>query len=149
MCFKDCKLLQHMGIKLKSSNPVTSLLSRMPMFRFPIIDLNNGGSIDGFLENMKVIMEQFADSTVIVPGHGTLAPEKIKLLTIKDLKSYHKDLTESVKWVRKEIKAGKSLEQIQEKGLPEKFNSYNENYIYINNKRWIKIVFEDFQLSKQ
>ncbi|MFI1772726.1 MBL fold metallo-hydrolase [Thalassobellus citreus] len=113
---------------------------------FPIIDLNNGGSIDGFLDNMKSILSDFSDETIIVPGHGTLAPNKIELLTVKDLKVYYENLRESVDWVRNEIKSGKTLTEIQDKGLPIKFDSFNENYIYISNKRWIKIVCEDYNL---
>jgi Tol biopolymer transport system component/glyoxylase-like metal-dependent hydrolase (beta-lactamase superfamily II) len=116
---------------------------------FPIIDLDNEGSVDGFLENMKSILGDFSDETIIVPGHGTLSPNKIELLTIKDLEVYYQDLKESIEWIRTEIKSGKTLGEIQKVGLPEKFDSFDENYIYISNKRWIKIVFEDYYLFSQ
>lgn len=131
-------------IYFKTSN-VLYLGDYVFLNHFPIIDLGNGGSIDGFLENMKFILNTYSDETVIVPGHGTLAPKAIELLTIKDLKKYYSDLSESVEWIRNEIKSEQTLERIQEKGLPKKFDSFNENFIYINNKKWIAIVFEDYK----
>jgi len=108
---------------------------------FPIIDTKNGGSVDGFLDNLKHITEEFSENVVVVPGHGTLSPKEFKLTTVKDLKKYHKNLLFSVNWIKSQIKNKKSLKEIQDSKLPELFTSFDKNAIYIKSKTWIKIVY--------
>ena len=40
---------------------------------FPYIDLNNGGSVDGYIAAQKQILELADATTRIIPGHGPLA----------------------------------------------------------------------------
>lgn len=40
---------------------------------FPYIDLDAGGSIDGYKENLRRIIRMTDDETVIIPGHGPLS----------------------------------------------------------------------------
>jgi len=112
---------------------------------FPIIDLNNDGSVIGFLENLNSILHRFPDETIIIPGHGTLRPAPIKTTTIKELKHYYEQLKVSVNWIKDQISDGKTLIEIQEKGLPKEFNSFDEGAIYIKSKQWITIVDEFYR----
>lgn len=40
--------------------------------RFPYIDLDNGGSLDGYIAAQRRIIELAGNDTSIVPGHGTI-----------------------------------------------------------------------------
>lgn len=42
-------------------------------YLFPYIDLDNGGSVDGFIAGQRRIIALADDDTIIVPGHGPLA----------------------------------------------------------------------------
>ena len=42
-------------------------------YLFPFIDLDSGGSVDGYIAGQKRILDMADDDTVIVPGHGELA----------------------------------------------------------------------------
>ena len=42
-------------------------------YQFPFIDLDNGGSLDGYIAGQQRIIAMADDSTQIIPGHGPLA----------------------------------------------------------------------------
>ncbi len=43
---------------------------------YPYIDLNNGGSINGYISAQKQMLALSNDQTKIIPGHGTLSNKK-------------------------------------------------------------------------
>lgn len=102
---------------------------------FPFIDLNSGGDVAGYEHNVAAAISKIPAGAKIIPGHGPLA-------TIDDLKSFHAMLVETIGIVRDRMKAGKTLEQIQTEGLPEKWKSWGGGFI--NTKTWINIVYQSF-----
>ena len=44
--------------------------------RYPYIDLNSGGSVDGYIAAVKRSLMLMDDSTKIIPGHGSLATKQ-------------------------------------------------------------------------
>ncbi len=52
---------------------------------FPFIDLDNGGSVAGFLAAQRQILAMSDDDTVIVPGHGNIAASKADLQAAVDM----------------------------------------------------------------
>ena len=48
--------------------------------KYPFIDLNSGGSIDGYIAAQQMILETINEDTQIIPGHG-------KLSNVQDLKN--------------------------------------------------------------
>ena len=42
-------------------------------YMFPFIDLNSGGSVDGYIAGQQRIIEMADENTMIIPGHGPLA----------------------------------------------------------------------------
>ncbi len=40
--------------------------------RFPFIDLRSGGSVAGYISNVKLLLSQIDDKTRLIPGHGDL-----------------------------------------------------------------------------
>ncbi len=84
---------------------------------YPYIDRDVGGSALGLRDNMAQLLEIVDDETKIIPGHGPLA-------TKADLQKYHDYVAETIDYVEGQKSADKSLEEVQEAGLPEKYAPY-------------------------
>jgi len=96
--------------------------------RFPYIDTDGGGSVDGYIAGIKHIVEFAKDDTKIIPGHGELA----------DKKEYQRALDMIVKtrqWVMQQKQSGLSLEQAIENGLPEQWKAWS--WAFIDEKKWL------------
>jgi len=72
---------------------------------FPFIDLDSGGSVDGFLAAQKRVLALCDDETKIIPGHGSLASKA-------DLAAAIAMLEDAQGRVRALVGAGKSEEEI-------------------------------------
>ncbi len=103
--------------------------------RFPYIDIDSGGDVAGFIENIDRALEMISADTKIIPGHGPLS-------TRGDLKTFRGMLEETTALIRKGAKDGKSLEQLQAAGLPDKWKSWGTGFI--DTKRWISIVHRSY-----
>jgi cyclase len=101
--------------------------------RFPFVDLDSGGSVQGMINNVASLIKTIPADAKLIPGHGPLA-------TIDDLKAYHQLLVESSKIVQDEMKKGKSLDEIKKAGLPEKFKEAGSGFIKTD--AWIETVYK-------
>ena len=99
---------------------------------FPFVDLNSGGSVEGYLKTVAAVLEKIPADAKIIPGHG-------KLATVEDLKGFHAMLVETTGLVKKAIADGKSLAEIKAAGLPEKFKDFGAGSIKTD--RWIETIF--------
>jgi glyoxylase-like metal-dependent hydrolase (beta-lactamase superfamily II) len=72
---------------------------------FPFIDLDNGGSVDGFIAGQQRILSMIDDETKIIPGHGELG-DKDDLQMAVDM------LVDARRRVKALVDAGKSEDQI-------------------------------------
>lgn len=102
--------------------------------RFPFVDLASGGSVDGYLKNVRRMLKELPEDYRIIPGHGPLA-------TKEDLGAFEEMLVETTGIVRGGIEAGKTLNQIKAEGLPPKYKDWGGGFI--NADRWISIVYGD------
>lgn len=90
---------------------------------FPFIDLDSGGTVDGYIAAQKKIHEMADDDTKIIPGHGTLT-DKAGLKTDIDM------LVESRKRVKALVDAGKNADEIvAENPLASYHDQYNWGFI--------------------
>jgi glyoxylase-like metal-dependent hydrolase (beta-lactamase superfamily II) len=85
--------------------------------RFPFVDLDSGGRVQGIARTVARALEQFPADTRIIPGHGPLAGRA-------DLERYQRMITETVRAVKAGIEAGRSLEDIQRAGLSEEWKGW-------------------------
>ena len=83
--------------------------------RFPFVDLESGGSVEGLTKNIGEIITKIPAGAKLIPGHGPIS-------TVDDLKSYHRMLQETTEIVRRKIAAGKTLDQIKSEGFPKNGN---------------------------
>ncbi len=74
--------------------------------RFPYIDLNSGGSVNGLIDTQKKALMVINDETVIIPGHGRPSNKK-------ELSAYTVMLEEIRDKVVQAIKEGASLEEVK------------------------------------
>ncbi|MDE1207074.1 MBL fold metallo-hydrolase [Tenacibaculum larymnensis] len=87
--------------------------------KFPYIDIDSGGTIDGYIKGVENMIMIADDDTKIIPGHGNVSSEKelkVYLSMLKDLKST----------ISSEIKKGRSLEEVKSNSsITGKYKSYN------------------------
>ncbi|HEV2860006.1 MAG TPA: MBL fold metallo-hydrolase [Pyrinomonadaceae bacterium] len=99
--------------------------------RFPFVDIDSGGSVEGLIRNVGQVIAQAPAGVKIIPGHGPLS-------SIEDLRTYHGMLQETTSLIRERMRQGKTLEQIKAEGLPEKWRTWGTGFI--NTDRWIETV---------
>ena len=103
--------------------------------RFPFVDIDSGGSVEGLIRNVGEIIAQAPAGVKIIPGHGPVS-------TVEDLRAYHSMLRETTDLVRKRMKAGRTLEQLKAEGLPEKWKEWGSGFV--NTDRWIETIHREF-----
>jgi len=106
--------------------------------RFPFVDLDSGGSVQGMAKNVGEIIPKLPAGVKLIPGHGPIS-------TIDDLKAYHRMLLATTEIVRKKIAAKKSLERVKKEGLPAEWKSWGEGFIKTD--QWLELVYRS--LSKK
>jgi cyclase len=106
--------------------------------RFPFVDLESGGSVQGLTKNVGEILGKLPAGVKLIPGHGPIS-------TADDLKAYHRMLVETTEIVRKKIAAQKTLGQIKTEGLPDEWKSWGAGFIKTD--MWLELVYRS--LSKQ
>jgi glyoxylase-like metal-dependent hydrolase (beta-lactamase superfamily II) len=54
---------------------------------YPFIDYSTGGSIDGTIQAVEGILRSVSEATIIIPGHGEPASNRVELTTYRDMLS--------------------------------------------------------------
>lgn len=91
---------------------------------FPYIDMDNGGSVAGFLEAQRRILAMSDDDTVIIAGHGTAAGSKADLQAAIDM------LVDAEARVEALVVEGKTEEEILAANpLADYHDTWNWNFI--------------------
>jgi cyclase len=103
--------------------------------RFPFVDLESGGSVQGLINNIATLINQIPADAKIIPGHGPLS-------TIEDLKTYHGTLVDTSNLIQAEMKKGRSVDDIKKAGLPEKYKTWGSGFIKTD--FWIETVYRSY-----
>lgn len=103
--------------------------------RFPFIDIDNGGSVEGYIAGVKKIIEFANTDTKIIAGHGPIA-------TTDDLKASIKMLNETHNIIYELTEQGLSLESIKKLNP---LNDYTKNWgwEFISTDRMITTLYYD------
>ena len=107
--------------------------------RFPFVDLDSGGSVEGLTKNIGELITKIPAGAKLIPGHGPIS-------TIDDLKTYHRMLIETTAIIRQKIEAKKTLDQIKSEGLPAEWNSWGTGFIKTD--LWIELVYRSLTTKK-
>ncbi len=104
--------------------------------RFPYIDLNGGGSVMGYRDNVSAILDKLDNNTQVIPGHGELATRN-ELLKFKHM------LDDCINWMRGEIEMGHDLAKIKQQGVPQEYQDWG--WQFISAEKWIDTLYQDLQ----
>ncbi len=99
--------------------------------RFPFVDIDSGGTVDGFIANVALLLEKISADTVIIPGHGSLANRA-------DLQRYYNMLVATRAAVKSMQAEGLDLAAIQARGLDAQWASWGGGFIKQDN--WISFI---------
>ena len=102
---------------------------------FPYVDLNSGGTVQGFMANTEKILAEISENVKIIAGHGPLASKA-------DLQENYRMLEETVALVTQKMKDGKSLDEIKKEGLQEEWKSWSWNFI--TEEKWIETIYNSY-----
>lgn len=98
---------------------------------FPPVDYDHGGDVQQFAKNLETIMQMFPPNVKIVSGH-------LHDATIKDLSIYHHMITATTNIIRKELKNGRSLEEMQKANILKDWEAWGS---HVSCSMWIKVIF--------
>ena len=100
--------------------------------RFPFIDLDSGGNVDGYISTIETILTRIDKQTKVIPGHGPLST-KDNVVEFLEMLKYSRDM------VMGAIGEEKSKKEIAELRFPEKYSDWGSGFI--NNERWLSILY--------
>src|SRR5215204_1969257 len=107
--------------------------------RFPFVDLESGGSVEGLIRNIGELIGKIPPGAKLIPGHGPIS-------TIDDLKSYHRMLQQTTEIVRQKISAGKTVDQIKTEGLPAEWEPWGTGFIKTD--LWVQTIYKSLTAKK-
>ena len=90
--------------------------------RFPFVDIDSGGNVFGYIDNVDAVLQRVDDATVIVSGHAGLT-DKV------GLQRFHQMLKSTSAQVKAALDKGMSVEQIVEQGLGEQWQDWGTGFI--------------------
>ena len=102
---------------------------------FPYIDLDNGGSVEGFIKAQETLVAMSDDDTVLISGHGELASKA-------DVERNLAVLKEGRELVKAMVDAGKSEEEVLAANPLAKFHD-EYNWSFITTERMTKTHYRD------
>jgi len=103
--------------------------------RFPFVDLESGGSVQGLINNVGILIAKIPADAKLIPGHGALS-------TMDDLKAYHQMLLETSKIVTDGMRKKKTLDELKKAGFPEKFKDAGSGFI--KTEAWIETIYKSY-----
>ena len=106
--------------------------------RFPFIDVDSGGDVLGYMRNVDALVTNLPADAKLIPGHGPLS-------TMDDLKTFERMLQTTIGIVKGSLMAGRTLDQIQEAGLPKEWDEWGTGFI--DTRRWLAILHDGLTRS--
>ncbi len=106
---------------------------------YPYIDVSHGGSIDGMIAAAERISSMIDENTKIIPGHGPLSNRE-------EVKTYRDMLVTIRDRIKKQIKEGKTLEEVLASKPTADFDK--EKPSAIPPEMFVRIVYNDLVKKK-
>jgi glyoxylase-like metal-dependent hydrolase (beta-lactamase superfamily II) len=107
--------------------------------RYPYIDLDSGGSVDGYIEAIKHTLELINDDTKIIPGHGAVSNKKEyreNLVMLETLRSK----------VLAEIQKGKTEEEVvANKDITKTYDDLGFSWSFITSEKIRRTLYKDLK----
>ena len=103
---------------------------------FPFLDVANGGDIDSWVRDLDAVLSGLPADAKIIPGHGPLGGPA-------ELKAFRGMLAASADLVRKQMKAGKTVDEIKAAGLTPDLEPWSKGFM--NAPRWLELVYRSLE----
>ena len=107
---------------------------------FPSVDIEAGGTLDGMMSALAVVIDILPPGAKIIPGHYELSDAA-------GLHATHEMLVETVAFVRQAKTSGLSLEEIQQQGLPDPYDQWGKTG-YTPADAWITNIFMALEMEQ-
>ena len=101
--------------------------------RFPYVDVPSGGSIDGYVANVRTAASAVPDDVAVIPGHGALS-------TKAELLNWISKVEASAQLVRDALDQNQDVTEIAAQ-LNKEYPGWGSGFI--GSARWIAIVQQD------
>ncbi|WP_375768409.1 MBL fold metallo-hydrolase [Archangium gephyra] len=107
--------------------------------KYPFIDLESGGSLEGYLRNVERVLQTLPAGVKIIPGHGALSGRE-------QLETFAQMLRDTVSLVKGKLAAGKTLEQVKAEGMPEKYKTWGDGFL--KPEQWLTVAYQSLSGQK-
>jgi cyclase len=102
--------------------------------RFPLVDTENGGDVDGLIANVEKVLAAVPDDVKIIPGHGELSDKA-------GLRRYLGVLKDTLAVVQRGVDAGKTAEQLKAEKVLAQWDDWGQ--AYIKTDMWIDTLYAE------
>lgn len=102
--------------------------------RFPFIDIQHGGSLDGMIKAHETVISKSNKNSRYIPGHG-------KVATYAGLKAYVADLKKIRSILKKVKRKGLSLDKAKDKNPLAEFDKKGWGNYFIKTGKFMDIVY--------
>jgi glyoxylase-like metal-dependent hydrolase (beta-lactamase superfamily II) len=92
---------------------------------FPFIDLDSGGSVDGYVAAVEALLDELPGDWTVIPGHGPLASKT-------DLEFFLEMLQQTRGLVKESLEAGLKLEDMKAQDLLEPWKQWSWGFISVD-----------------
>ncbi|MDD9963314.1 MAG: MBL fold metallo-hydrolase [Gammaproteobacteria bacterium] len=121
------------AVWFKSSN-VLHLGDQLFSGRFPYIDLEAGGTVQGYIANLESVIKSAPADVKVIPGHGPLT-------NIDGVRQAAAVIRATRDTVARAIAEGMKVDAIIEAGLGDEYAEWGSGFI--NEENWIRILAMD------
>jgi glyoxylase-like metal-dependent hydrolase (beta-lactamase superfamily II) len=108
-------------------------------YGFPFVDIDAGGSVHGMIDAIEKLIAQLPADVKVIPGHGPIS-------NIDDVKKYLVMLKETRDAVDTAMKQGKTLEQMKQEKVLDKWKALSGNFI--SSDTYLETVYNDLSGKK-
>ena len=125
------------AVWFKSAN-VLHLGDQLFSGRFPYIDLDAGGTVQGYAANLQAVLERAPSDVRIIPGHGPLGSLEAVREALSVIRATRAKVAQA-------IADGTGIEAIIQTGLGSEYADWGSGFI--NEERWIRILARDIEAA--
>jgi cyclase len=102
---------------------------------FPFIDLDNGGSVQGYIANVEKVLAEVPADTKIIPGHGPVTG-------VEEAKAWVAMLKDTAALVQAGVKQGKTADQLKKEKVLAKYERFGTGFMKTD--VFIDILYREF-----
>ena len=123
------------AVWFKSAN-VLHLGDQLFSGRFPYIDLDAGGTVQGYAANLEAVLKRAPEDVQVIPGHGPLGGLEAVREALSVIQATRAKVANT-------IAEGTGVEAIIKAGLGSEYADWGSGFI--SEERWIRILARDLE----